>query len=126
MIRSPNIKGGFSTDALAETLDIYPTLMDLGKPKFQQTHHPLDGVSLAPILRKEKKSVRKYAISYWRNAVSVRSQSHRLVAQIKNGKIINKELYNLKVKLSTTTQSESNNSKLEKELIKAIPKLNLN
>ena len=83
-------------------------------------------VSLTLILRKEKKSVRKYAISYWRNAVSVRSQSHRLVAQIKNGKIINKELYNLKVKLSTTTQSESNNSKLEKELIKAIPKLNLN
>ena len=73
-----------------------------------------------------KKSVRKYAISYWRNAVSVRSQSHRLVAQIKNGEIINKELYNLKAKLSTTTQSESNNSKLEKELIKAIPKLNLN
>ena len=126
MIRSPNIKGGFSTDALAETLDIYPTLMDLSKPKFHQTHHPLDGVSLAPILKKEKKSVRKYAISYWRNAVSVRSQSHRLVAQIKNGEIINKELYKLKVNLSTTTQSESNNSKLEKELIKAIPKLNLN
>ena len=126
MIRSPNIKGGFSTDALAETLDIYPTLLDLSKPKFHQTHHPLDGVSLAPVLKKEKKLVRKYAISYWRNAVSVRSQSHRLVAQIKNGEIINKELYNLKAKLSTTTQSESNNSKLEKELIKAIPKLNLN
>ena len=126
MIRSPNIKGGFSTNALAETLDIYPTLLDLCKPKFQQTHHPLDGVSLAPILKKEKKSVRKHAISYWRNAVSVRSQSHRLVAQIKNGEIINKEFYDLKVKLNTTKQSESNNSKIEKELIEAIPKLNLN
>ena len=124
MIRSPNIKGGFSTNALAETLDIYPTLLDLSKPKFCQTHHPLDGVSLAPILKKEKKSVRKYAVSYWRNAVSVRSQSHRLVAQIKNGEIINKELYNLRVKLNTTKKSDSKNSKLEKELIKAIPKIN--
>ena len=126
MIRSPNIKGGFSTNALAETLDIYPTLLDLCKPQFRQTHHPLDGVSLAPILKKEKKSVRKHAISYWRNAVSVRSQSHRLVAQIKNGVIINKEIYDLKVKLNTTKQSGSNNSKIEKELIEAIPKLNLN
>ena len=56
--------------------------------------------------------------------MSVRSQSHRLVAQIKNGEIINKELYNLKVKLNLTTQSESNNSKIEKQLIKAIPKIN--
>ena len=126
MIRSPNIKGGFSTNALAETLDIYPTLLDLCKPQFRQTHHPLDGVSLAPILKKEKKSVRKHAISYWRNAVSVRSQSHRLVAQIKNGEIINKEIYDLKVKLNTTKKSESNNSKIEKELIEAISKLNLN
>lgn len=126
MIRSPNIKGGFSTNALAETLDIYPTLLDLCKPQFRQTHHPLDGVSLAPILKKEKKSVRKHAISYWRNAVSVRSQSHRLVAQIKNGEIINKEFYDLKVKLNTTKKSESNNSKIEKELIEAISKLNLN
>ena len=126
MIRSPNIKGGFSTNALAETLDIYPTLLDLCKPQFRKTHHPLDGVSLAPILKKEKKSVRKHAISYWRNAVSVRSQSHRLVAQIKNGEIINKEIYDLKVKLNTTKKSESNNSKIEKELIEAISKLNLN
>lgn len=126
MIRSPNIKGGFSTNALAETLDIYPTLLDLCKPQFRQTHHPLDGVSLAPILKKEKKSVRKHAISYWRNAVSVRSQSHRLVAQIKNGEIINKEIYDLKVKLNTTKKSESNDSKIEEELIEAISKLNLN
>ena len=58
--------------------------------------------------------------------MSVRSQSHRLVAQIKNGEIINKEIYDLKVKLNTTKKSESNNSKIEKELIEAISKLNLN
>ena len=55
--------------------------------------------------------------------MSVRSQSHRLVAQIKNGEIINKELYNLSVKLNNTKKSDSKNSKLEKELIKAIPKI---
>ena len=67
------------SSALAETIDLYPTLVDLCRPKFQETQWPLDGKSLAPILSGEQTSVRNAAISYWGNATSVRSQTHRLI-----------------------------------------------
>ena len=121
MIRSPGIDGGFSTNALAETLDIYPTLLDLCEPKFNKTHHPLDGVSLTPVLRKEKETVRKYATSYWRDAISVRSKTHRLVAKMKDGKIVNKELYDLSERLDTIDNVASKGSAILEELTKQIP-----
>ena len=121
MIRSPGIDGGFSTNALAETLDIYPTLLDLCEPEFNKTHHPLDGISLTPVLRKERESVRKYATSYWRDAISVRSKTHRLVAKMKDGKIVNKELYDLSERLDTVDNVASKGSAIEEELTKQIP-----
>jgi len=70
---------GRSTDALAATIDLYPTLVDLCQPAFTQTHHPLDGVSLAPVLRGRSQGVRDHVLSYWGNAVSIRTAEHRLV-----------------------------------------------
>ena len=121
MIRTPGIDGGFSTNALAETLDIYPTLIDLCEPEFNKTHHPLDGISLVPVLRKEKDSVRKYATSYWRDAISIRSKTHRLVAKMKGKKNVNKELYDLSERLDTIDNILSKNSEIEEELTKQIP-----
>ena len=80
MIRAPGMKRGLTTHALAETIDIYPTLVELCQPNFQKTHHQLDGVSLVPVLSGEKTSVRQYALSYWRDAVSVRSKNHDMGA----------------------------------------------
>jgi len=70
---------GRSTDALAATIDLYPTLVDLCRPGFTDTHHPLDGVSLTPVLRGRSQGVRDYVLSYWGNAVSIRTAGHRLV-----------------------------------------------
>lgn len=122
MIRAPSIDGGFSTNALAETLDIYPTLIDLCKPKFNKTQHPLDGISLVPILRKEKKSVRKYATSYWKDAISIRSQSHRLIAKVRNKKIIDKKLYDLTRRLDSIKNILSKEPEVGKELTRQISK----
>lgn len=82
-------------DSPVETLDIYPTLVDLCEPTFRKTQHPLDGVSLQPILTGERSSVRETAVSYWRNAVSVRSSEHRLIAKLNNGKLTDIELYDV-------------------------------
>ncbi|OUU87779.1 MAG: iduronate sulfatase [Verrucomicrobiaceae bacterium TMED76] len=120
MIRAPGVDGGFSTNALAETLDIYPTLIDLCKPKFSKTQHPLDGISLVPLLRKEKKLVRKYATSYWKDAISIRSQSHRLIAKVRNKKIIDKRLYNLTRKLDSIKDVLTENSEVGKELTRQV------
>ena len=124
MIRTPDVKIGFSTNALAETLDIYPTLLDLCEPEFNETHYPLDGISLGPVLRGEKESVREYATSYWKDSISIRSKTHRLVAKIKNGKIINKELYDLSERLDTVENISSEESAIEEELTKQISNTN--
>ncbi len=80
MIRARGLSGpGSKTSALVETIDLYPTLIDLCHPTFQQTQWPLDGKSLVPILQREASSVREAAVSYWGDAVSIRSATHRLI-----------------------------------------------
>jgi len=80
MIRAPGVsQEGLVSSALAETLDLYPTLVDLCQPRFQKTAWPLDGVSLKPVLTGEKTSVRQAAVSYWGDAVSIRTSTHRLI-----------------------------------------------
>lgn len=94
MIRAPGKTAvGKQTQALAETLDLYPTLIDLCQPKFRETRYPLDGKSLLPVLKDPQASVRPAAISYWRNAVSVRTPTHRLVARVRQGNLDQVELY---------------------------------
>lgn len=86
---------GLKTNALAETIDLYPTLIELCQPKFSKTHRETDGTSLVPILNGEKKAVRDAALSYWRDAVSVRTDRYRLVTKMKSGKPTAIELYDL-------------------------------
>ena len=114
------MKRGVTTNALAETIDIYPTLIDLCKPGFKKTHHHLDGVSLVPVLNGEKDFVRQHALSYWRDAVSVRSESHRLVAKVKNGKMINSELYDLRENIDTVENIAGSNPDIVAQLAKFI------
>ena len=99
-VRSPLIIGvpgmkhaGTSSNALVESLDLFPTLVDLAKPSFTKTQHPLDGKSLAKILAKPNAKVRDAALSYWRDGITVRTQSHRLVVTRKNDKLSKVELY---------------------------------
>ncbi|MEX1224802.1 MAG: sulfatase, partial [Pirellulales bacterium] len=85
LIRVPGVsKPGLKTAALAETIDLYPTLVALCQPKFQQTRWPLDGKSLAPVLTGEQEQVREAAVSFWGGAVSVRTPTHRLIVSGKN------------------------------------------
>ncbi|MEW4455262.1 sulfatase [Bremerella sp. JC817] len=97
LIRVPGVTDqGAITESLAETLDIYPTLVDLCEPSFQQTVHPLDGTSLGPILRQPKAAVRDVAISYWNgNQVSVRNADYRLIFRRKGDSPTDLELYDM-------------------------------
>jgi len=94
IIRAPGIgKHGVQSAALVETLDVYPTLVDLcgigGKVKPQ---FPLDGVSLRPVLEDPQATVKGAALSYWRDAISVRTADYRMVWSKKRG-IDGVELY---------------------------------
>ncbi|MBI1249510.1 sulfatase-like hydrolase/transferase [bacterium] len=97
MIHVPGMTDqGRITSALAETLDIFPTLVDLCQPKFAKTEYPLDGISQVPVLKGEKDSVRDAAISFWSGGqVSVRDPQYRLITRMKGGKPSGIELYDI-------------------------------
>ena len=86
IVRAPGIAKGEVSDALVETIDLYPTLIDLAAPKFSDTEWPLDGESLAPLLSGEADGVRDVSLSYWGNSVTVRSKTHRLTVTKANEK----------------------------------------
>lgn len=97
IIRAPGLdKPGMKTDALASTMDIYPTLMDLCKPKFTKTEHKLDGISLLPVLAGQATSVQERVVSTWNNATTYRSQNLRSVYRLKGEELIERELYELR------------------------------
>jgi arylsulfatase A-like enzyme len=80
IIRAPGIaQPGSRCDALVQTLDIYPTLLDLCQPGFTKTQHPLDGLSLRPLLEGRTNSVHDSVASYWQKAVSIRTPTERLI-----------------------------------------------
>ena len=67
IIRAPGriTRPGRSSKAVVETLDIYPTLVEMCRLRVRRTQFPLDGTSLGPILSGQSESVRKAAVSYW-------------------------------------------------------------
>jgi len=87
-VRSPlfvrwpgQIKPGTQIDSISGAIDLLPTLADLARIPLQSPK-PLDGVSLAPLLRGQvaEHDRERLIFSHWNDRVSVRSQSHRLDA----------------------------------------------
>jgi iduronate 2-sulfatase len=76
IIRYPGMKNnGAKTNAIVETLDIFPTLCDIAgveSPSFAQ------GVSLKTILYNSNSNGHP-AIAYWKNAKTIRTTTHRMI-----------------------------------------------
>ena len=86
-VRSPlfvrwprSIEAGTSIDRIAGAIDLLPTLADLaGIP--QETAHPLDGLSLKPLLVAGAEAGAwpdRHLVNHWRGRTSVRGQRYRL------------------------------------------------
>lgn len=122
IIRAPGVsQPGLKTAALVETIDLYPTLVDLCQPAFRKTEFPLDGVSLKPILNGQKSKVRDFAFSYWNSAVSVRDQSYRLTATLKKGWPASVELYDVSKTPDPVQNLAKEKTELVNQLLQAIP-----
>lgn len=94
IIRVPGTRNAGAREAgLAASIDIYPTLMELCRPSFDQVQHPLDGISLAPILDGRAESVQSAVISYWNDATSVRSDGLRLISRGRGDSLRDVEAY---------------------------------
>ena len=89
--------GGLICEALVESIDLYPTLIDYCRPAFRETAWPLDGVSLRPLIEGRTASLRPASHSYWGNSLSLRTVDHRLIATRTAGEFTDVELYDLRV-----------------------------
>lgn len=80
IVRAPGaVRNGERCAALVETIDLFPTLVELCRPRQRETEHALDGTSLVPLLTGEAEAVHTAALSYWGVATAVRSEHHRLI-----------------------------------------------
>ncbi len=117
IIRAPGVSAaGLRSDALVETTDLYPTLMDLAAPSFSRTEHELDGVSLRPLLDGSAHSVRTAAVSYWGLVTSVRTETHRLIFSGEPEAAQDVELY----AMDDGPDPQRNRAAEEPEVVKAI------
>jgi len=103
---------GYKTDAIVETLDIFPTLCDLAgvdTPKFAQ------GVSLSKILENPNTATGHSAISYFKDVSTIRTVTHRLSLH-EDGFV---ELYD-----HTTVENETKNiADIYPELVEELKKV---
>lgn len=118
IIRAPGVsQAGLKSAALVETVDLYPTLIELCQPEFRKTEYPLDGVDLTPVLQGKQTEVRKAALSYWNSAVSIRTKTHRLIVDTKTKNAARNELYDVSVTPDPVENLASEQPEKVKELL---------
>jgi len=109
---------GESTDAMVETLDLFPTLAELcnlPSPDF------VDGISLKSILDSPK-SPGHPAIAYHKNAMTIRNETHRLVMHATG----DKELYDHRTVEGETKNIADAQPEIVKQLVMQIRARGLN
>jgi arylsulfatase A-like enzyme len=125
IIDAPGVtpKGGAVSDSIVQSLDLFPTLVDLCGLENVETEHPLDGKSLRPILRKPGKSIHDSVISYWGDAVSVRDDEYRMIARREkgSGEYSGAELYDVRDSADPVEDVVENELKQVKKLMEYLP-----
>ena len=83
LIVAPGVaRPGSSTKQLAESVDIYPTLVELAGLPAPDVPQPLDGISLVPVLKAPEARVRDHAYHAYPKRVlgrAIRTERYRLV-----------------------------------------------
>ncbi|MBM3858713.1 MAG: sulfatase [Verrucomicrobia bacterium] len=89
MVAPGVIKPGSSTRQPAETVDVFPTLVELAGLPVLRGPQPMDGLSLAPVLREPSKRIRDHAYHCFprgeRMGRAIRTERYRLVEWKKPG-----------------------------------------
>ena len=93
-----NIQGR-TTQQLVETVDLYPTLVELTGLPAPVVPQPIDGISLVPVLRDPSRSIRNHAYHCYprrgRMGRAIRTEQYRLVEWKKIGSPTNSAEYEL-------------------------------
>lgn len=100
LVVAPGIsQPGAVTSQLAETVDIYPTLLELAGFSPPTLEQPFDGTSLVPVLREPQKQIRDHAYHCFprggRLGRAIRTDRYRLVEWKKIGEPVESAEYEL-------------------------------
>lgn len=130
MIRAPGVSvAGQRCNELVETIDVYPTLIDLCDPAFRETTFPLDGFSLRSMLEGGHDPVRSVSLSYFGGGFTARTKTHRYIARAASypanasqwDRIAEHELYDLTEGEDPVDNVLPGNQELLKNLIRSLP-----
>jgi len=84
IIKSPGMKpSDIETEALVETIDIYPTLCEMARVKPPES---LEGKSLKAILDNPELPGKPAVYCYQRNRISMRTERYRLIVHVEKGR----------------------------------------
>lgn len=92
------VETGTATRQLAETVDIFPTVVELAGLPAPTGPQPIDGVSLVPVLKNHKLRVRDHAFhAYPRKKLgrAIRTERYRLVEWRNPGEAVGNAVYEL-------------------------------
>lgn len=94
IVRVPGVtRAGASTEALVETVDLLPTLVDLCEPEMTRMMWPLGGLSLRPVLADPGHPGKDGALGYWGKSVTLRTARYRIIATRQGGDFRDVEIY---------------------------------
>ncbi|MFI3261882.1 MAG: sulfatase [Rikenellaceae bacterium] len=121
IVSTPDMQdAGTPTDALVATVDIYPTLCELAGIEAPEG---LDGTSIVPIINNPKAKTRNEVMSYWTDAVTLRTDRYRL-SLYNNGKKQGIALFDHSIDPNETIDLSKHNPKVVSKLVKKIKELN--
>lgn len=114
-------QSGNMTDAIVQTTDLYPTLVDLCELKDTKTEFPLDGRSLRNVLDGSRSKLHDSVVGYWRNSESIRNENYRLIASRTPTGFENIELYDIRTTRDPLQNIADENPDIVRELLNALP-----
>lgn len=121
IVKTPKMKkAGSPTKSLIATVDIYPTICELAKVDKPKN---LDGKSFVSILENPKQKTREATLSYWRDIISMRTDTYRL-AVFNNGKKQEMMLFDHKKDPNETKNIADNNPEIIAELWPLLKQIN--
>lgn len=120
-------KAGAATDQLAETVDIYPTVVQLAGLPEPEVPQPMDGISLVPVLKDPSVRIREFAYGCYprggRMGRVIRTDRYRLVEWKKPGAprdTADIELYDYKTDPEERRNLASSQPKVVEELLEIL------
>lgn len=120
IIKVPNNQNSISVSAIVETVDIYPSLLELCNINLS---HPIDGESFVGLLKGNTMQKKEVAYGYYKDGISMRTDRYRITKyfRIAEPKI---ELYDHNTDPFETTNIALDNPDIVNELMPLLEKGN--